>query len=309
MAKHVLLTGGTGFIGTKLCEYLLQQGHNITIFTRNPSALSERWGKKINAIRRLDQIQEMEQIDWVINLAGEPIMNGRWNNKRKHAIVDSRIQVTKHLISQLAQRKQIPEVMISGSAIGYYGDHGDEPCTEQTEAGEGFSAELCKDWEKAAHPITVKGARLCVLRTGIVLDAKGGALKRMMGPFKMGLGGKLGAGNQWMSWIHLDDLCRMILFIASRPDCKGPFNGTAPDPVTNEIFTKTLGEILNRPTVVPMPALALKLVLGEASELLLGSQQVIPEKALQQGFNFKYETLDECLAQCFAKKPPRQKAS
>jgi uncharacterized protein (TIGR01777 family) len=298
MTKHTLITGGTGFIGTRLCEYLLKAGHHITIFTRHPPNVAAKWGSKIRAIRRLDEIPDLEPIDQVVNLAGEPIVGKRWSEDQKHKISDSRIQVTRYLVSQLAKQAYQPEVMISGSAIGYYGDRGDEILTEQSEPGTGFSAQLCRDWEKAAQPMTFKKTRLCLLRTGIVLDTKGGALARMLGPFKMGLGGRIGNGAQWMSWINRDDLCRMIVFLLGNDQCSGPYNATAPDPVTNEIFSKLLGEHLHRPTFMPMPGKLVRLVMGESSELLLGSQRVIPEKALSQGFQFQFPDLESCLQHC-----------
>ncbi len=305
MVKQVLLTGGTGFIGSRLCDLLLHQGHQVTLFSRRPDFVKQRWNGRISAIRHLDEIQHIKPVDWVINLAGEPIANGRWTEKRKNLIQDSRIQITRNLVSQLARQPRSPEAFVSGSAIGYYGNQPEDLCTEEHPVGVGFSADLCRDWEKAAQGLAVKGTRTCVLRTGLVLDSNGGALKKMLPSFRLGLGGRISSGKQWMSWIHRDDLCRLIMFLLENERCTGPFNGTAPEPVTNELFCKVLADQLHRPTLLPLPAAALRLAMGESSELLLNSQRVIPQKALDLGFQFKYEALDACLQKCLSK--PRKK--
>lgn len=302
MSKHILMTGGTGFIGTRLCELLLAKGWQVTLFTRDPARAAERWGQKIATIRRLDEIKSLPTVDAVINLAGEPIMGGRWSAQRKHQISDSRIQVTRHLVSQLAQLPTQPAVMISGSAIGFYGNRDDDILEEDAAVGEGFSASLCRDWEKAAQPITFKKTRLCIVRIGVVLDRKGGALRKMLPAFRLGIGGRLGNGEQWMSWIHRDDVCALLLFLLEHPECQGIFNATAPDPVTNTVFTQALAERIRRPAILPMPALVLKLLFGEAAELLLNSQRVVPSRALEAGFTFQHSTLEDCLANCLPKR-------
>ncbi|OUS27669.1 TIGR01777 family protein [Gammaproteobacteria bacterium 45_16_T64] len=297
MSKHVLITGGTGFIGQRLCQYLLQQGHALTIFTRSPKKVEEKWDGNVAAVNEFEQLQYIEPVDWVINLAGEPIADKRWTHAQKHKIQDSRVLFTKMLIDALSLMPKAPECLISGSAIGYYGDCGNETCDESQPPAHDFAAQLCLDWEKSAQAIAVKGTRLSFLRIGLVLGKNGGALKKMMPAFKLGMGGRFGSGNQWMSWIHLDDVCRLIIHIANTPKCKGAFNGTAPNPVTNTDFTKALAKSLHRPSFMSVPNLLLKKALGESSNLLLTGQRVMPVHANASGFKFAYPQLDECLDQ------------
>lgn len=296
--KHVLITGGTGFIGKQLTPLLVKQGYQVTLLTRSPHKAQQLFGDEVNTLADIADISKLPAIDGVINLAGEGILDKRWSKSRKQVLLASRVELTEKLVAALIESSHKPACFISGSAVGYYGDRGDEPCPVNSKPGNDFSAMLCKQWETAAKRIKDIGCRLVIIRTGIVLDKKGGALERMILPFRLGLGGKIGSGKQWFPWIHRTDFCRMILFLLEDSRCSGPYNGTAPIPVTNKEFTQALGKAQSKPTLLPVPGIALKLALGEASELLLGGQNATPDKILQEGFKFKYTTIERCLKDC-----------
>ena len=304
MIKHIFITGGSGFIGSRLCTLLLEQGHQITILSRQAERVRTIWHDKITVISQLTQLSDCPPPNWVINLAGEPIVDRPWTEKRKALLRNSRIALTKSLFDTLQQLPEQPDVIISGSAIGFYGDTGNNVVTESSSQGQGFAAELCHDWEQVAQTHRHKNSRLCLIRTGVVIGTESGMLKKVTLPFKLGLGGPLGNGQQWLSWIALDDICNLILFLAENKQCEGIYNATSPNPITNIIFTKTLGKVLKRPTILPMPAFMLKAILGEASSLLLGSQRVLPQRAIEAGFTFKYPNMKPCLANYFATKQP-----
>lgn len=294
--SHLFLTGGTGFIGRRLCALASARGMTVSVLSRQPADQVKRLcGQQVTVVSSLTALPALSPIDHVINLAGEPILAGRWTSARKQRLRESRIELTRHLINQLAQLETRPATLISGSAIGFYGNTGDTPRDELSAAGSGFASTLCQDWERAAQPVTALKTRLCIVRTGVVLGAGGGSLQKMLLPFRMGLGGKVGHGQQWFSWIALDDLCELLFFLLEHTECRGVFNGTAPNPVRNEDFTRQLAARLHRPAVVPMPTLVLKTILGEASGLLLDSQRVVPEAALKAGFQFQCPTLDQAL--------------
>ncbi|MFP5383461.1 MAG: TIGR01777 family oxidoreductase [Gammaproteobacteria bacterium] len=294
---RILVTGGTGFIGRALCARLLADGHEIVVLSRDPASVAARTGSHaVTAIGALSHIAADETVDVVFNLAGAPIADRRWTAARRAVLRESRIGITVQL-AELAGRLRVPPaVMVSGSAIGFYGDAGDALLDESSAPGIGFSAELCRDWEQAAAAVVSCGVRLCLLRTGVVLHPSGGALRRLLPPFRAGLGGPVGNGRQWMSWIHRDDLVSLALFLMERPDCQGAWNGTAPNPVTSREFARALGAALHRPAVLPLPALALRLALGEASGLLLDSQRVLPRRALAAGFSFRHPAIEGALA-------------
>jgi hypothetical protein len=232
----------------------------------------------------------------VINLAGEGIGDRRWTDAVKQQLRDSRLLTTASLVEYFKRANQKPAVFISGSAIGVYGLHSDEKLDEQASGDDSFSSRLCRDWEAQAAEAEALGIRCCYLRTGVVLGKNGGALSKMLPPFKMALGGPMGSGQQWMSWVHMDDLVNAIVYALETPSINGPINGTAPNPVTNKAFSKALGSALNRPAVIPMPAFVLKLMMGEmAEELLLSGQRVVPAKLTRSGFEFKYPQLDDAL--------------
>ncbi|VVH67239.1 Cell division inhibitor [uncultured Gammaproteobacteria bacterium] len=291
---NILITGGTGFIGSTLCSRLLEEGNNkIVILSRH----SEKIKPPIQAIAELNELKDNDAFDVVINLAGEPIANKRWSDQQKHQIFSSRINTTEKLIAYLETLENKPKLLISGSAIGYYGiDKTDTVIEEKDNGDNSFSSELCQKWEAVALKAEKLGIRTCLLRTGIVLGKNGGALNKMLLPFKMYLGGRIGNGKQWMSWIHIDDLIGIILHCINHDNLKGAVNGTSPNPVTNQAFTKTLGTVLKRPTIFPMPALVVKLLMGQmGEELLLAGKQIRPKKALDAGYIFKYKILEEAL--------------
>jgi hypothetical protein len=295
---HILITGGSGFIGRVLCAQLLEEGHTLTVLTRTPAKTSLLFAPHtINPIDSLDQLPA--DIDAVINLAGAAIVDKRWSDTRKKELLSSRLEITQHISKLINAGTISPDVFISGSAIGFYGDGGDKVIDEySTYHHAEFSHELCKAWENAANAASHK-TRVCLLRTGIVLDGSGGALQKMVLPFRFGLGGKIGSGQQWFSWIHRKDLVSMIIFLLKNKTCSGIFNGTAPNPVTNSEFTTVLGETLHRPSVLPVPSFVLKVLMGEMADLLLTGQRVLPVRALEAGFSFEYPKLDKALATIF----------
>ena len=290
---NILITGGTGFIGSGLCARLLEKKHNIVVMTRCP----EKIKGNIKGITELEQLKGQVNFDVVINLAGEPIADNRWSNKQKQRIVDSRLETTKKLIEYFKTTEKKPKLFISGSAIGYYGvAESNDSLNEDASGDESFSSQLCQQWEAVASEAKTLGIRTCLLRTGIVLGKDGGALKKMLLPFKLGLGGRIGKGSQWMSWIHVEDLIGVILYCIEHEQVSGAVNGTAPNPVTNRVFTKTLGKVLKRPTLFPMPAFIVKRLMGQmGEELLLAGKKVLPVKITKEGYQFKYAQLEEAL--------------
>ena len=293
---HILITGGRGFIGQALCPALLAEAHSITVLTRDPEAAARRLPPPVAYIDRLDAIADIPPVDVLINLAGEPLAGRRWNPQRKSLFLSSRVELTRHLASYFS-RNTPPKVVVNGSAIGFYGPHGDEVLDESSDGVTSFSHQLCAEWEGQAMAFEDLGARVCCLRIGIVLGSGGGALSAMLPAFRAGLGGPMGSGRQWMSWVHRTDLVRLILHCLSCEEVRGPVNGTAPEPVTNREFSRTLGRVLHRPAVLPMPGFALRLLFGEmADELLLSGQRVAPAKALATGFEFQFPELEPALA-------------
>jgi uncharacterized protein (TIGR01777 family) len=299
--KHYLITGGSGFIGSQLCKTLLEKGQLVTVLTRNPQKTEADFASQLGALSEslafTASFEDFNQsVDIIINLAGQGIMDKRWTKTIKQQLLDSRLNTTQALVDYVKRCENKPELVISGSAIGYYGmQHGDTRLDETAQGDHSFASQLCVEWENKAKPLEVLGVRTCYLRTGIVLG-KGGALAKMIPPFKFGLGGRIGNGQQWMSWIHITDLLNMILFISENKMLTGAINGTAPKPVRNVEFTKILGKALKRPAFIPMPAMVLKLMLGEgAEELLLAGQCVIPKKMLEAGFVFQFSELEEAM--------------
>ena len=296
--KRLLITGGSGFIGSRIVPVLLEQGYDVTVLTRNPEKTDLHFNHAVTTIKQLNLLHDTDVFDVVINLAGQGITDKRWTPGIKKQLRESRIVTTQNLISYLQGAKKKPECFISGSAIGYYGNQGEKPVDEQMSGDSSFSSKLCFDWEHEAQQAEVLGIRTCYLRTGIVLGKKGGALAKMLPAFKLGLGGPMGTGRQWMSWIHINDLTGLILYAINHKDIKGAINGTAPKPVTNKEFTSTLASVLNRPAFLPMPAFVLKLMLGQmAEELLLSGQRVIPKKILDAGYGFQYAELENALSE------------
>ncbi|MDQ7730889.1 TIGR01777 family oxidoreductase [Halomonas sp. SpR8] len=295
---RVLITGGSGFVGQRLCRQLVEQGHEVQVVSRSPHQVQDRLPSSCD-IRDSAQAFIESPPDALINLAGEPIAAKRWSDEQKAKLINSRVAATEQLVVLCEQLKAngqpLPKVMVSGSAMGYYGDQGKRVVTEETMPTEEFAHRLCKQWEAAARPIEAMGVRLTIVRIGLVLEAGGGSLEKMLPPFKLGLGGRFGSGEQFMPWIHRDDLVAAILFLIDQDGLSGAFNGSAPHPVTNATFTKTLASHLNRPAIFPVPAFVLKAGFGEMSRLLLTGADMRPARLEEAGFTFQYPTLDKAL--------------
>jgi uncharacterized protein len=299
---NILVSGSTGLVGTALIPALTAGGHEVVRLVRSKSRAPSKelfgWDPEANYI----DAAGLEGLDAVVHLAGEPIAAGRWNALKKARIRDSRVRGTQLLCEALAHTAKRPLVLICASAIGFYGDRGEEVLTEASPGGNGFLAEVCREWEAATEPARQKGIRVVNTRFGVILSALGGALAKMLSPFKMGVGGIIGSGRQYMSCIALDDVVRAIQHALATASLSGPVNVVSPTPVTNQEFTKTLGRVLGRPTVFPMPAFAARLALGEmADELLLCSARVEPKKLLEGGFQFQYPDLESALRHVLGK--------
>lgn len=294
---RILITGGTGLIGRHLCKRLLSEGHKLTVLSRKPESVAEKCGSGVRAFASLDEWREDDVFDAVINLAGEPIVDKRWTDARKKILWDSRVTLTEDLVRRIAAARQKPGVLLSGSAIGYYGGCLDAMLDENSPAGNDFPAELCKAWEGAARAAEKLDVRVCLLRTGLILSPDGGLLQRMIPPFKLGMGARVGDGKQWMSWVHIDDYLAMLLRLLRDEQMRGPYNLTAPQPATNLEFTKTLAATLRRPAPFVAPAFVLKSTLGEAACLLLEGQRVLPRKLETARHRFEYPNLTLALQQ------------
>lgn len=288
---RIALAGGTGFLGSALVAELRNEGHSVAVLTRRPSAPHHvRWdpyGSLTN------WAHAVEDVDAVINLVGAPI-NRRWTTTHKRAMWNSRVHTTRTLVSAMKSVRRMPRTLINASAVGIYGPQGDEPLTEESRVGSGFLAGLGSAWEKEAQA-AAPHARVVLLRTGIALARYGGALPQMALPFRFFVGGPLGSGRQYVSWIHRDDWTAMVRWALETETVAGPLNVTAPNPVTNLEFARALGHVLHRPSTFPVPAFALRLVLGELADALLTGQRVFPEKAHSLGFEFRYPLLEAAL--------------
>jgi len=294
----VLITGGTGFIGQAYIKWRQPHGVNFTCITRNPDRAKKILGPAVRTVTSLMEV-DGENFDAVINLCGEPIADRRWSEKRKKLLRYSRLTMTHALVDWMAMSEKKPSVFISGSAIGYYGSHpGDDLLVEASAVRQGFTHSLCADWEEEAMRAAELGVRVCLIRTGVVLG-EGGALKKMLPPFRLGVGGPIGSGRQWMSWIHLEDELRAIDFLLRHQTLQGAFNLTAPEASRNVDFAQALGRSLKRPAKLPLPPFVVELMLGEGAELLLEGQRVYPQRLMQAGFEFKYSELDQALEQIF----------
>lgn len=292
---HILLTGGTGLIGRHLCRFWLDKGYRLTVWSRRPAQVAQVCGAGVRGIARLDELGE-EPVDAVVNLAGAPIADRPWTSHRRALLWASRITLTEQLVAWLQGRQQRPAVLISGSAVGWYGDGGERELTELSQpVKEDFASQLCIAWEETALRAEALGMRVVLVRTGLVLAAEGGFLSRLRLPFKLGLGGPIGSGRQWMPWVHLDDQIALIDFLLQREDASGPYNACAPEPVRNREFARRLGRALHRPAFMPLPALVLRAGLGELSVLLLGGQRARPVRLLAAGFTFRYNDVQSAL--------------
>jgi len=292
---RILLTGGTGLIGRALCKALLAEGHHLTVLSRRPESVAPRCGTGVEAMAGLDEWLPDRHFDAVINLAGEPIVDAAWTGRRKQVLRDSRIALTEKLVARIAAANHKPSVLLSGSAVGYYGNQGDRELDETAAAGEDFAACLCRDWEAEARMAERYGVRVCLLRTGLVLSQQGGILAKMVLPFKLALGARLGSGKQGMSWIHLDDYVAQVLRLLHTDSMRGAYNMTAPHPVSNAEFTRTLAEVLHRPAWACIPERLLRMTMGERASLLLDGQCVLPHRLLASGAVFNFDSLAKAL--------------
>ena len=292
MSAKILVSGSTGLIGTALLSALRTSGYEVTCLVRGGTSGKEQIGW--DPARPLAP-ESVSGFDAVVHLAGESIV-GRWTDAKKRRIRESRVQGTRNLAAALAAAPQRPQLLISASAIGYYGDRGEETLREDSSSGDGFLPEVCREWEEAAEPVAKAGIRCVQIRIGVVLSASGGALHAMLLPFRMGVGGKMGSGRQWMSWVNIDDLVGAVQHVIKCDMLRGPVNVVAPNPVRNSEFTKVLASVLSRPAIFPMPAFAARLVFGQmGDELLLASQRVEPAKLLTSGYFFKKSDLKTAL--------------
>ncbi|GAB6171056.1 TIGR01777 family oxidoreductase [Paradesulfitobacterium aromaticivorans] len=291
----VAIFGGSGFIGRNFAQELAVNGYQVCVVTRNERKADADDDNKAQKIswhypEPLAASEELRDADIIVNLAGESIGSRRWTSSVKQEILDSRVNITKAIVSAINDGQLQPQVLINASAVGYYGPCGDAEINENTTAGEDFLAQVCQTWENEAYKVRNSGTRVATLRTGLVLGTEG-ALNKMLLPFKLYLGGPLGSGKQWFSWIHIKDLTRLIKYIIEHQELSGPVNATAPEPVSMKTFCSTLGEVLERPSWLPVPEFALKAVLGQMSEMLLHGQRAIPQKVLNAGFEFRFPGL------------------
>ncbi len=297
-----LVTGATGFVGPRLLRLL----DSPVVVSRSPERARRTVGNLAGPIFRWDPMREplpaeaLEGVDVIYHLAGESVAEGRWTAAQKARIRESRVIGTRHLVQGIKQVDRKPSVLVSASAVGYYGNRGDEELTESAAPADDFLAEVCVAWEREAMAAEQLGVRTVTARTGIVLGAGGGALAKMLTPFKLGAGGPLGNGKQWMPWIHVADLARLYVHAADTPSITGPMNAVAPNPVRNSEFTKALGRQLHRPAFMPAPYLGLRLLFGEFAQVLFASQRVIPQVALETGFVFQYPDIASALREILA---------
>ncbi len=301
----IFITGGTGFIGRSLIKSLLDDGHMVTVLSRSAQKAESILGSKVTIIEGDPRVagswmDEIGTCEAVINLCGAPILKKKWTDERKQLLLDSRIIPTRLIVEAIKKAKKRPRVLISGSAVGYYSDRGDELIAEESGPGRDFGAKLCSSWEAEANKATELGVRVVTVRTGMVLGRGGGALAQMTPPFKFFVGGPIGSGRQYMSWIHLDDHIGITKLALTDTSITGPVNMTAPNPVTNRDFMKAIGNAMHRPSWLPVPGFALKIMFGEGADLLVEGQRALPKKAENAGYRFTYASLDAALTDALA---------
>ena len=295
----ILVIGATGLIGRSVCRLLAAQGHAVSAVSRSaakpqglPVAEIHQWEPQSGPLLQA----AFNEVDAVVNVAGEPIDARRWSDEQKRRIRDSRVVTTRNLVEGMRGADHKPSVLVSGSAVGFYGDRGDEQLDERSTAGRGFMSEICQEWEGEAERATEFGIRVVLIRTGVVLSGEGGALKKMVAPFKLGLGGPLGSGTQWFPWVHIEDIAGIFCHAIHAASLTGPVNGVAPQQVTNKEFTRELARALHRPAFLPVPETALRVLVGEMADVLFGSQRVVPAGTLASGYEFHYPQLAGALA-------------
>jgi uncharacterized protein (TIGR01777 family) len=301
---RVFVTGGTGLVGGHLIPRLLERGDEVLVLTRRPEDAKQKWSHPCRVVAG-DPTKpgawqdDVAASDAVVNLAGEGIFNRRWNADFKEVMRSSRVDSTNNVVAALAKAPRradgTPKVLVSASAIGYYGPHGDEEVTESSPPGDDYLATLSVEWEAVARSAEQHGVRVAIVRVGVVLAKEGGALQKMLTPFKMFVGGPVGSGKQFMSWIHVDDLVGVILLALDNAAVSGPVNGTAPNPVTNREFSKALGRVLGRPSFMPAPGFGLRVMLGEVADVVTKGQRVLPRAALDAGYRFQFEDVEAAL--------------
>ncbi|MGS0680863.1 TIGR01777 family oxidoreductase [Shewanella sp. 125m-7] len=301
---NILMTGASGFIGTQLVNALAPQ-HQLSLLSRDPQRSAIKLGAQHHYLSSLNELDNLNQFDAVINLAGEPIATKRWSGLQKLAICNSRWTITEQLSSLIEKSSTPPHTFISGSAVGYYGNQDQNVVDENYQASSHnlaeFTHQVCQRWEDGALKAQSDKTRVCIVRIGLVLGSAGGALAKMLPAFKLGLGGPIADGKQGMSWIHQADLVQLFVHLLQNPNCEGVYNGCAPTPVSNRVFTKTLAHVLKRPAFIPVPAFALRVALGEMSSLLIEGQYVMPKRTLDSGFSFHYPKLEFALKQLLNK--------
>jgi uncharacterized protein (TIGR01777 family) len=297
VAMNILVTGATGLIGRALCSCLASEGHRIVALTRSSNRLSDvpqlvfkRW----DPMSGPPGAEALDGVEAIVHLAGEPIVARRWTDTQKKLIRDSRVVSTRHLVEAIRSMKPKPQVFVCGSAVGFYGERGDEQLEEDSRPGRGFLSDVCVEWEREAVG-AAEEVRSVQVRTGVVLSSEGGALEKMITPFKLGVGGPLGSGRQWFPWIHIRDIVGVFRHALITASLRGPVNGVAPEPATNAEFTRALGRALHRPAFIPVPEFAMRALMGEMADVLFVSQRVVPTAALASGYEFHYSLLTKAL--------------
>lgn len=293
---HVLITGGTGFIGTALAARLHESGARVSVLTRNRERALSHFGHAVTAFESLDELGEEDAPEVIVNLAGKNLGEDRWNAEVKQALVSSRVDTTRRVVDYIARTPRAPKLLISGSAVGYYGARGDESLCEDSAPGDEFQSDLCRRWEDVALEAGKFGVRVCISRTGIVMGPGGGMLEGLLPLFRLGLGAVAGSGRQWISWIHMDDLVDLFIHFMREPKTCGVFNNTAPKPVTNRDFSKALGRAIRRPVVLRVPAFAMRILYGEMAHLYLTGQRVLPCRHMDAGHVYRYPGIEAALA-------------
>ncbi len=307
---RVFITGGTGLIGGRLVEHLVQRGERPVVLSRDRARAAARFGPQVGPQVELVEGDPTADGDWtssieaanaVVHLAGENIFARRWNADFKALIHDSRVQSTRRIVAAIGRAATKPSVLVNASAIGFYGPSGDEELTEAAGAGSDFLAQSCTEWESAAREVESAGVRLVIVRVGVVLSTRAGALAKMLTPFKLGVGGPVGSGRQWMSWVHLDDIVGIIMHAIDHDHVRGVLNGTAPGAVTNKQFSKALGRALGRPAIFPVPVFMLRLRFGEVADVISTGQHVVPARTLEAGYQFRYPDIDGALGELLSR--------
>jgi len=292
---RILITGGTGFIGSALTERLLGLGLEVSVLSRDRERARNHFAGRVRAVESLDELDADDAHGVIVNLAGMNLGEQRWNPDVKERLIDSRVDTTQQVIAWIARAAARPQLLISGSAVGYYGARGNEPLTERSSVGKEYQADLCRRWENAAESAVQYGVRVCISRTGIVMGRGGGALAGLAPLFRLGLGADAGSGQQWVSWIHMHDLLESFLLFMRDSTLSGPFNNTAPNPVSNREFSRAIGRALHRPVLLRAPGWAMRLRYGELAHLYLTGQKVLPARLLQTGFEYRYPFIDAAL--------------